>query len=464
MGFFRLRTAPGTVWPPLASPQNSLLWSAYQTLDRTQWLSAKEIEASQFAQIRYLLRHAMQNVPYYKRVFVQSEAARASVIDISHFRQLPVLTREAYRDAGPEMSALALPEGMQPVGGPAFTSGTNGVPIRVMKTNRDELWQAAFCMRDFEWSGMAPHKTLAGIRLIAMTRDSLPAALAGVVSQSWTKFAPLVFQNAWAHGMDIRQDPVRQIEWLHKVKPSYLVSYPSNLEVLSSILLEKKAHIPGIEVVQTIGEPLTDEVKSLIEGAFRAPVKNLYSVTEGGYVASPCPDGPGLHVHSENFLAEVLDDDGNPCGPGETGRVVLTSLNSFLNPFIRYDIQDYATLAEEPCPCGRGLPLWTRVDGRRHPMLYLPEGRRRISTGLILGIRQIGGIRQFQVVQKASRDVVVRVVPDSSWTLEHETRIKALVREEAEAPAVVETLPVLGRSGGGKLKIVVVEDPNGRLG
>ena len=34
---------------------------------------------------------------------------------------------------------------------------------------------------------------------------------------------------------------------------------------------------------------------------------------------SPCPAGHGLHVHAENILTEVLDADGNPCPPGQTG-------------------------------------------------------------------------------------------------------------------------------------------------
>ena len=97
------------------------------------------------------------------------------------------------------------------------------------------------------------------------------------------------------------------------------------------------------------------------------PVKNLYSTTEAGYIASPCPSGTGLHVHSENVIAEVLDERDRPCAPGQTGRLVFTTLHNFLAPFIRYDILDEVTLASEPCPCGRGLPLWTRVEGRRHP-------------------------------------------------------------------------------------------------
>jgi phenylacetate-coenzyme A ligase PaaK-like adenylate-forming protein len=129
-------------------------------------------------------------------------------------------------------------------------------------------------------------------------------------------------------------------------------------------------------------------------------------------MASPCPSGAGLHVHAENILAEVLDADGRPCRPGETGRLVFTSLHNLLNPFIRYDILDEVTLATEPCPCGRGFPLWTAVDGRRHPLFHLPNGGRKATTGLMLVVRQVGGMRQFQIVQKAV-DLVMKKTADT---------------------------------------------------
>ena len=111
------------------------------------------------------------------------------------------------------------------------------------------------------------------------------------------------------------------------------------------------------------------------------------------------------------MIVEVLDAEDRPCRPGETGRLVFTTLHNFLTPFIRYDILDDVTLAAGPCACGRGLPLWTSVEGRRHASLHLPDGRRKSSMGITLGVRKVGGCRQFQIVQRATDHVVIRVVP-----------------------------------------------------
>jgi phenylacetate-CoA ligase len=139
--------------------------------------------------------------------------------------------------------------------------------------------------------------------------------------------------------------------------------------------------------------------------------------------------------------------------------LVFTSLHSFLCPFIRYDILDDITLAAGPCPCGRGLPLWTAVSGRRHPLFHLPGGGRKTSQGITLRIRQVGGVHQFQIIQKAVDLVQIRVVPSQAWNPHNPDRVRAVVQDEL-GPSVrveVEEREWLERPGGGKLRIVINE-------
>jgi phenylacetate-CoA ligase len=461
MAFFHLRSPEGTVWPPVPAAEVSQVWAAYQELDRTQWLAPAELEALQLQQLRALLAHCSQHVPYYRRLLTEAGLAARPLKSLSDFRRLPLLTRELYQAHFADLQARTLPAGMVAAGG-SFTSGTNGVPIKVLKTNRDSLWWGAFYLRDLEWSGLDPRGRLATIRLIAMSRNELKQALEGFSVPHWTPFCALLLKTGPLYGMDIRQDPRRQLAWLRKVKPDYLLSLPSNLSHLASLLQESGERLGNLRAIQAIGEPLTSDVRHCIEAGFGVPVKNLYSTTETGYVASPCPRGEGLHVHAENVIAEVIDADNQPCQPGQTGRLVVTSLNNFLTPFLRYDILDDVTLASRPCPCGRGLPLWTHVEGRQVPLLYLAGGRRKSVLGLILGIRKVGGFHQFQIVQRAVDRVLLRIVPDQTWDADHAERLRHAVHEEFEAPIHVDIEPkeFLERPPGGKLKLALVEMEN----
>jgi len=459
MAFFHLRSPAGTAWPPVPVPEVAQVWAAYQELDRTQWLSPVELEELQLKQLRALLQHCFQEVPYYRRVMSEAGfSSSRSIESLSDFRRMPLLTRELYQENYAELQAKSLPAGMTEAWS-GYTSGTNGVPIQVRKTSRDGLWWNAFFLRDLEWGGLDPRGRLASIRLLAMKREQLPRTLGGGSSPYWTKLCQTLLEAGPSYAMDIRQDPRRQLEWLESVRPNYLLSLPSNLEFLAALLQDNGRRLPELRAIQAIGEPLPEATRLRIESGFGVPVKNLYSTTEGGYMASPCPLGHGLHVHSENVFAEVLDADNHPCRPGQTGRLVFTSLHSFLVPFVRYDILDDVTLAPRPCPCGRGLPLWTAVDGRRHPLLHLPDGRRKSSMGITLGIRKAGGVHQFQIIQRAPDHVVLRVVPDRTWQADNVQRMQRVVHEEFECAirVDVEEKQCLERPAGGKLKIVINE-------
>jgi phenylacetate-CoA ligase len=456
MGFFHLHSP---------SVLSNAVWTAYQELERTQWLSADELQRWQFKQLGVLLDHCFKRVPYYQRILADAGFPGRPIQTMDDLRRLPLLTRQLYQTNFADIQASALPAGMELTGKAVFSSGTNGVPLKVLKTSHDTLCWAAFYLRDLEWSGFDPRSRLAAIRLMAMSRDDLPAALAGKSAPFWCNFCPSLFENGPSFGMDVRQDPRRQLQWLREINPDYLLSMPTNLDFLAGLVQESNEKLPKLRAIQAFGELLTPEAKERIETSFGVPVKNLYSCNEGGYMASPCPSGTGLHVHAENVLIEVLDSQDRPCAPGQTGRLVFTSLHNFINPFIRYDIVDDVTLAENPCPCGRALPLLTRIDGRRHPMLHLANARRKSSIGITLGLRQVGGVHQFQIVQRAPDHVLLRVVPDQTWDENHAAAMRQVVQNEFESAirVDVEQMHVIPRPAGGKLKIVLIEmDEHGR--
>ena len=79
-------------------------------------------------------------------------------------------------------------------------------------------------------------------------------------------------------------------------------------------------------------------------------IHDSYSNEEFGSIAWQCSEGTNLHVADELFLLEVIDEEtGEPCEPGETGSVVITSFYNYAMPLIRYKLGDLATLGP-PAP------------------------------------------------------------------------------------------------------------------
>jgi phenylacetate-CoA ligase len=459
MAFFHLRSRPEMPWPAFVNQ----VWNAYRELDRTQWLGPGEVENLQLQLLRPLLVHCYHHVPYYRRVLSEAGIHARPVESLADFRRLPLLTRELYQTHFADLQARCLPEGTLAIG-EGWTSGTNGVPVKVLKTNRTDLCWHAFSLRDLEWCRLDPRGRLAAIRLLAKSQKDLPQLLQGVLLPSWNRLLDPLLVSGTSAGMDIRQDQRLQLEWLRRIDPDYLVSMPSNLEFLASLVQESGRRLPRLQRIQAVGETLAEGTRQRIEEGFGAVVTNLYSTTEAGYMATSCPQGHGFHVHAENVLVEVLDAQDRPCQAGETGRLVMTTLQNYLTPFLRYDILDDVTLAAAPCACGRGLPLLTRIDGRRHPLLYLPGGRRKAISGLYLEIRKVGGCRQFQIVQRAVDRVLLRVVPDGTWSTAHAQRMRQIVHQELEAPISVDVVAMqrLEVPDHGKLPIAIIEVARGQ--
>jgi rhamnosyltransferase subunit B len=454
--FFSLRTPPRAAAPARAGQ----IWMAYRQLDRSQWLSPAELERLQLAKVRLLLKHCAQNVPYYQRELAEAGVAPEDVRTMEDFRRIPLLSRRTYQEQFADFHAAALPAGTVPTGR-SSTSGTSGVAIEVEQTSTTDLWWWALYLRDLEWNRIDPRGVQAVIRPTQRraNEEDLQRFREGICASCWAPPLEDWIESGPSHGMDIHQDPRRQLAWLRRVAPAHLVSYPSHLDFLGSLIREEGRALPTLQSIQTISETLMDEVQTRIETAFGVPVRNLYSCGEAGYLASPCPEGGGLHVHAEHVLLEVLDADDRPCLPGQTGRVVLTTLHNYLTPLIRYEIMDEATVGPAACSCGRGLPLLAKVHGKRRPLFRLTGGRVKHSDGLTQQLRWLGGVHQQQIIQKAVDRFLLRVSPGRNWTAEHPERLRRLVQDHVEAPVHVEVeiRDRLEPSAGGKLVDVVSE-------
>ncbi len=150
--------APYQVTAGQSLPDTSLsqVWSAYRSLDDTQWLGAAELEHHQLIQFRVLLDHCQQHVPYYRELLARHGVNCASIQSMNDLRRIPILSRLTWQDHFDQFCAEQLPHGTVALDEDR-TSGTSGVPIRVLKTNMFYVWWLAFYLRDLEWSDLRPN-------------------------------------------------------------------------------------------------------------------------------------------------------------------------------------------------------------------------------------------------------------------------------------------------------------------
>jgi phenylacetate-CoA ligase len=189
--------------------------------------------------------------------------------------------------------------------------------------------------------------------------------------------------------------------------------------------------LPSLLQLRTIGETLTDEQRQLFHKAWGVKTVDCYTCEESGYIALQCPEHEHYHVQSENVIVEIVDDNGKPCAVGEPGRVLITSLQNFATPLIRYELGDLAEWGE-PCDCGRTLPVIKKIHGRKRSRLTLPDGRSEFpylgEHGEILAL--IGrSPDEIQYVQTTVNDVLVRLKISPALNKDEEALIAAKVVE-----------------------------------
>jgi phenylacetate-CoA ligase len=245
-----------------------------------------------------------------------------------------------------------------------------------------------------------------------------------------------------------------QADWLRRVNPGYVLTYPSALRATAHVFCERGWTLPELQGLNTFGEILEPECRRECEEQFGVKVVDGYSSQEVGYIAVQCPEHDHYHVQSENVLVEVLDDAGHPCQSGETGRVVVTTLHNFAMPLLRYDIGDYAEVGS-PCPCGRGLPVLNRIFGRQRNLLILPDGSRRWPVFDAGGRpEELPPFFQFQVIQRSPEKIDVLAVRHQPFTEAEIDRLTRFLQQTLGYPfdidiRCVESIP---RSGTGKFE------------
>jgi phenylacetate-CoA ligase len=352
--------------------------------------------------------------------------------------------------AGERLFSASVPAEHGPVS-KLFTSGSTGRPLLALGTGVTQLLWNAFTLRDHLW-----HRRVSGGRLAAIR--SLPTEIArppeGLRSNDWGPATAGIVDTGSAATLNIHSTVAEQVDWLEREDPDYLLTYPSVVLALAKHFAASGRKLPRLREVRTFGELLEPHVRAAVSEAWGLRIVDMYSSQEVGYLALQCPKHEHYHVQSEGVLVEVLDDGGRPCTPGEIGRVVITPLHNYAMPLLRYEIGDFAEVGAG-CPCGRGLPVLSRILGRQRNMAILPDGSRRWPSIELAGREDLADfppIEQFQVIQRSLQSLEMALVMARPLSANEEHLMTGWLQEAFGYPFEVNFRYVqeIPRSAGGK--------------
>jgi phenylacetate-CoA ligase len=184
---------------------------------------------------------------------------------------------------------------------------------------------------------------------------------------------------------------------------------PSALLLLAKFVIESQSR-PRVRFIISTSDQLLTEERKRLTSVFDTNVYDFYASYEVGAIAAECTGLVGHHISSENLIVEIVGHDGAEVSPGQIGSIIVTDLNNYSMPLIRYEIGDLSYLLDDECTCGRALPMLGRIEGRITDVIVTPdEGFMCLSTFESRVLHRTH-VEQFQIHQGSRYEPTVRAV------------------------------------------------------
>lgn len=276
------------------------------------------------------------------------------------------------------------------------TSGTTGVPFRVLDT-----------AASWEWWGRCWAHVLAGAGMTSADRLFMAFS-----------FGPFI--GFWAAADGARQigalmipgggrNSLQRLELMRDTGATALCCTPTYALRLAEVARESHFDLRQIPIRATIhaGEPGASipATKQRIEAAWNAKCYDHAGASEVGAHSFECEAQPGgTHVIESEFIVEVLNPQtGAAVPPGERGELVITNLGRWGFPILRYRTGDLVELDPTPCVCGRTFARFQGgILGRADDMVTV-RGVNVFPSAVENIIRRFDQVDEFRVTVRTLR-------------------------------------------------------------
>jgi phenylacetate-CoA ligase len=361
------------------------------------------------------------------------------------------MTKERLRSHGEGFRARDIPDSVVTIG---KTGGTTGAPMRIPRDAQTGDCGSACYLRGLAWGGLT----------IREKRVRLFGGSLGI-----GKPRPFDGVRHWLAGETIlpafEMGPDNVREYAERIRRSgarFLIGYSSACYLLASLVEQFSLGVTFSAVYPT-AELLPDEWEETIARVLKAKVLPYYGCGELNSLGYTCPEattaGPVYHTCDEHAVIEVEDDAGEARLEGE-GAFLITDLDNFATPIIRYRNGDAGCLAGPGCDCGRTLGRILRLDGRVNDVLVTTTGSRFSGVIATHAFRQIENVECYQIVQRAPGEATIRVVRAGGYDPSiEEPKMRRIFGEHlGEGSRVaIEYVQEIARTPAGKARFVINE-------
>jgi phenylacetate-CoA ligase len=327
-------------------------------LEPIETASRDEITTLQLQRLRWTLRHAYDNVPFYRRRFDEAGVHPEDCRELADLANYPFTVKQDFRDNYP-FGLLAVPR--EQVARIHGSSGTTGKPTVVGYTLGDVDTWADLVARSIRASG-------------GRSGDLVH------VAYGYGLFTGGLGAHYGAERLGCTVVPVsggmteRQVQLIADFRPDIIMVTPSYMLALIDEMARQGHDLRATSLKVGIfgAEPWTEDMRREMEQRLDMHAVDIYGLSEvmGPGVANECVETKdGLHIWEDHFYPEVVDPESGQVLPdGERGELVFTSLTKEALPVIRYRTRDLTRLLPGTA---RSMRRMEKVTGRTDDMIIL---------------------------------------------------------------------------------------------
>jgi phenylacetate-CoA ligase len=412
----------------------------YLAMSRRRKWSPGHVRRRQERLLAELVRHAWNQVPFYRQWYEQAGVLPAQIRGLDDLGRLPLVRKSDMRHLEVKAPAQARDVRLEKCR-LVQTSGSSGIPITIYYSRREESIRAA-----------AFHRGLADIMGRSYFRKLNVGPLRPEIEPRLGPFNPKNRLRRSA-AVEAAEKEARAF------KPHLISGLVSQLYIFALSLRRRGGLDVCPEMIATGGEMLLPPTQRLLEEVFRAPVRPYYGAWEFGMIAASCRQSDAYHLCTDDLLVECVAG-GRTARPGEEGELVITSLTARTMPFIRYAIGDIAVMGTAGCSCGHPYPRLESLRGRSDDLLVRADGR--VLTPFLAAepLYRLMTLKQFRVTQETVRKFIVEYVADGPLERGEVDRIRRFYAEELlAAETVIRRVPEIPVDPSGKIRKFISRVP-----
>lgn len=376
-------------------------WTPLQTLLADEHKSREEISQLQLNKLKKLLKHASEYSEYYKTLFQKIQFHPDDLKKAEDIQKIPFLTKDILKEKLPLLKSSYFSEDDLVKSG---TGGSTGVPTHFYYNKAFSRYTLAMKIQNLFWTGWK-----FGEWIFIVWGSAFDVKKSAALK---SKLGNYFFGRRIYPAFNINDDMIKQfLVDIEKYKPAIIQGYNMPLVIVAKYIVKNNitfSYAP--KGVVNCAETLFDPQRKLMEQAFGCKVFNRYGGRELSDVAHECKYG-NMHINEDLTYVEIVDDNGKPVPDGEMGNIILTGLENFGMPFIRYQVQDMGILApkDKKCECGLPFRIMAKVLGRSQDIIKLKDGR-YLAGEFFPHLFKDFDVKKFQVIQETIDLIIIKFV------------------------------------------------------